>query len=322
MKKSIWPLGLSFFGLVLLADNGPLIGDKVVTLAGPAGRFDFMEVDSTSHRLLAAHKQAKTLEVLDLKNEKVLASIPTGTNQGVAVDEKNHRYFVGDEDEKKIVFIDSVKLKKVGEVKVDGPVDAIAYDSNNHQIFADEDNGSKIWAIDADSIKLIAPIVIPGKPEVIVYDSKTDKIFQNLKDKDSVIMINPDSYKIEGTWSTAPATSPHGLAVDQKRGRVFSAGGNGKLVAIEINSGKIVGTADIEPKVDQISYDPETEIVYCATKGFISIVKVSDSGLTSLGKVPSPQGAHTIAVDGVTHNVWVSYADSKKSYLQKFKPSK
>jgi DNA-binding beta-propeller fold protein YncE len=298
--------------------NAPLVASAPMELTGKVGRFDFMEVDTGSQRLLAAHKGAGTLALIDFKTGKLLPEVTVGQVQGIAVDNLTGTYILGDADEHKIVFVDAKTLKKSGELNVSGPVDAIAFNSKNGMAYADEDDGTHVWVIDVKQQKLVATITIPGVPEVIAYDPKTDRVYQNIKTKDSVVVINPATNKIEAEWPTLPATAPHGLVIDSKMGRVFVAGHNGKLVGIDLKSGKVFAQADIASGTDQIAFDATEHMIYCASKGFISTVKETDSGLEALGDVPDHAGAHTLAVDSKRHHVWISYADKTHSYLQRF----
>ena len=298
-----------------------LKAETPITLSGPAGKFDFMGADQAMSRILAAHRGSKTLEIIDLKSGKALKAIEVGAAQGVAVDSRNHKYFLGNEGDHSVAIVDSQSLQKTAEVKVDGPVDAIAFDDKNGMLFAAEDDGDHLWVIDTKSAKVVGTVSIPGVPEVLDFDPATNRIYLNIKDKNTVVRVDPSTDKVNATWSTLPATSPHGLVIDSKRGRVYSAGGNGKLVSIDFKSGKVISSADIPTGVDQIAFDTERQLIYSACKGFISITAVSDHGLKTVGQVASPKGAHTLAVDPSSHDVWVSYADEKQSYLQKFKAS-
>jgi len=88
---------------------------------------------------------------------------------------------------------------------------------------------------------------------------------------------------------------------------------------MDLQTGNIIASADIGPGVDHIAFDSEKQVLYSACEGTISITKVSDAGLESLGSVKSPRGAHSIILVPSTHDVWISYADKKHSYFQKFK---
>ena len=133
-------------------------------------------------------------------------------------------------------------------------------------------------------------------------------------------MIDPATHTVTATWSTAPATGPHGLAVDEKAHRLFSAGKNGKLAAIDTRTGKVIGSANIEPGVDQIGIDPALKRIYCACgSGAISVVGEMPDGVALLGDVPVTPGTHTLAVDPKTHAVWISYANAHDSYVQRYR---
>jgi DNA-binding beta-propeller fold protein YncE len=305
-----------FFGELFA--NSPLKASTPLKLSGKVGGFDFMEVDAVNQRLLAAHKGAGTLVLMDLKTGNFLPEVAVGQVQGVAVDNLTGTYVLGDADEHKIVFVDVKSLKKTGELDVGGPVDAIVFDPKNGMAYADEDDGTRIWVVNVKQQKLVATITIPGVPEVIAYDPNTDKIYQNIKTKDSLVVINPATNKIEAEWSTLPAAAPHGLVINSEMGRAYVAGYNGKLVGIDLKSGKVITRAKIAPGTDQIAWDAIDKRIYCASKGFISAVKETDSGLEALEDVPDHAGAHTLSVDSKRHQVWISYTDKSDSYLQKF----
>lgn len=299
--------------------------DALVPLSGKAAKFDFMAADEDNHRILAAHKEAGTLEILDLKTGQVLAPISVGEAQGVAVDGKNHRYFTGNDGEHTVSVIDSQTLKKSKDIKVEDAVDAIAFDSAHGFIYAAEDDGKRLWVIDPSKASVVTTIKIPGSPEVLEYNARLDRVFLNIKDKDSVVVINPLSYKVEATWSTLPAKSPHGLALDIERSRLYIGGRNGKMVALDAKTGKVVSSADIVAGTDQIVFDAGLQLIYSASGGGhgnkpeISVTKTTDQGLIAQKGVASVAGAHTLALDVVSHDIWISAADAKQSFLQKFK---
>lgn len=298
-----------------------LVGDKPIEVPGKLGHFDFMNTDAENDRILAAHSGGGNLVLVDLKTGQLMNSIEVGDVQGVAIDAQSGVYILGDADEHKVVFVSAKTLKKLGEVKVSGPVDAVAFNPKKGFAYAGEDDGNRVWVIDVKKHKLVTTIPISGIPEFISYDPKTNRLYQNIKNKDSVAVIDPETNKVEAEWSTAPATGPHGLAINSNSGHLFIAGHNGKLIEIEIGTGKVISQVDIAPGTDQIAFDSSTKTIYCASKGFISAVKETDSGLKALENIPVTKGAHTLSVDPTRHDVWVSYADKSHSYLQKFNTS-
>jgi DNA-binding beta-propeller fold protein YncE len=133
-----------------------------------------------------------------------------------------------------------------------------------------------------------------------------------------VDVIDPHTKKVIASWSTMPATSPHGLAVDPVANKLYTAGKNGLLVSIELDSGKVVSQTKIAPDVDQIVLDPVKKRIYCACTSFISVVDSSKPELKPLAGVPTNIHVHTLTLDPETHAVWVSFKEKQQSFLQKF----
>ena len=298
----------------------PLKAQPPLTVPGGPGGFDWMLVDQSQHRLYAAHGGTKTLVVLNLKTQEI-RQINAGDVAGVAVDTPGGKVFTGGGDQK-VVVLSNATLAKIGEIPVTGPVDDIKYDPKNDRVYADHDDGAEVWVINAKTDKLVGTVPIAGAPEAMVYDAETDRLYQNVKPADCVDVINPATGKVTAIWTTVPAHSPHGLVLDPVSGRLFSAGGNGILAVLDRRTGKVAASVAIAPGTDQIAFDPGTRRIYCAGRGFISVVQETASGVRLLGNVPSPKRAHTIAVDTATGAVWVSYSDAGGSYLQKFTAAK
>ena len=162
-----------------------------------------------------------------------------GTAQGVAIDRKDNKIFLGDDEEHKVVMLDYTTLKKTGEIAVTGPVDDILYCPKNGMVYADHDDGEDVWVIDAKTEKIVGTVTIPTAPEKVEYDRTSDRIYQNIKSNNTVQVIDPATNKVEKTFDTTPAIGPHGLAIDGKTQRLFSAGSNGKLAVIDMKTGKV-----------------------------------------------------------------------------------
>ncbi len=307
------------FAQVPLTAPSLLTAHPPLSVPGGPGGFDWMLTDQGRHRLYAGHGGTKTLMVLDLRTETI-RQIAAGDVSGAVVDQKDGKVFAGCGN-RKIVVLDGRTLAKTGEIPLPGPVDDMKLDPKNGRLYADHDDGAEVWVINAKTNTLVGTIPVAGAPEEMAYDAKADRLYQNIKPADTLDVINPATNKITAIWPTAPAKSPHGLVLDPMTGRLFSAGGNGMLVVMN-QSGKVIASVAIAPGTDQIAFDPIRRRIYCAGRGFVSVVQESAVGARLLGEVPAPRGAHTLAVDTATGAVWVSYSNASGSYLEKFTPSK
>lgn len=302
------------------SDTLPLLtAQPPVVVPGGPGHFDWMAIDMQRGRVLAAHPGTGTLAVLSLNGSTAVQQVKTGPVQGIAIDNADGKYFVGGTDTQVVTILNSQTLDKTGEIKVTGPVDAMIFEPKHRMVYADNDDGTTVWMIDPKADKITGTVTVAGAPEEIKYDPVTDRLYQNIKPANCVQVIDPVSHTVTATWPTAPATGPHGLVVDGKAHRLFAAGSNGKLVAINTRTGKVIGSVDIARGADQIAIDPAMKRIYCACgSGAISVVEETADGVALLGNVPSPAGTHTLAVDPKTHAVWVCYADSHDSYLMEY----
>lgn len=306
---------LALLNLPVLAAGSLLKPQPPIIVPGGPAKFDFINYDSDLHRVLACHPGAKELVVLDtLTND--ITKIDTGEVNGVAVDSSDNKYFTdgGNHD---VVVIDRTTLKEVADVPVPGPADDVIYDTKNGLVYADHDDGSEVWVIDPKVDKITGTVTVAGSPEVLQYDSTTDKIYQNIKTTAQIQVIDPAANMVTATWPTDPAKNPHGLVIAEKRHWILSAGKNGKLVAVDMNTGAVVSSCDIKPGVDEVAFDPTSHLAYCGCAGFISVVHVSKKGLVHEGDVPTP-GGKSVTVDPASHTVWIAYMDGNNSYLQAF----
>lgn len=311
----------------------PLAGAAVAPAAGvnshasieipsSKGKFDFLRVDEKRHRLLAAHENDGTADYFDLATNKLITRVKVGGAVDNAVDPDSKYYYVSVQEDQRVAVLDAASLKEVKSIKVSGPTDAILYEPRNHMIYVTHDEGANVWVIDPATDKVVASVDVPGVPEFIVYDASTDRIYLNIKSADMVAVIDPNTNRTVAQWATAPATQPHGLALDGANHRIFSAGANGKLAVIDTGTGKVVTSVNITEKVDQIAFDPNTHVVYCAGPGKMSMVRATGDSVVSIGDFATAATARNVAVDAKTGAVWSTFTDGQSSFAKAWMPSK
>jgi DNA-binding beta-propeller fold protein YncE len=298
----------------------PLSPGASIEIPASKGKFDFLRVDAKRHRLLAAHENDGTADYFDLQASTLVTRVKVGGAVDTAVDADSKYYYVSVQEDKRVAVLDAQTLKEVKSIKVDGPTDAIIFEPKNHMIYVTHDEGANVWVIDPVAGKVVASIAVPGVPEFMVYDESTDRIYLNIKSADKVAVIDPATNKTIAEWGTAPASQPHGLALDSANHRVFSAGGNGKLSVIDTTSGKVTGSVDIVAKVDQIAFDPVKQFVYCAGADKMSVVSTAGASVVTVGELNTAATAKNVAIDPQTHAVWTTYTDGKSSFARSWLP--
>jgi DNA-binding beta-propeller fold protein YncE len=312
---------LASIGVAYLASGaeGPTLAPRPPILIPRApGFFDYMQVDDQYRRLLVAHTASHTLDIIDLTNDSLARQVDVGEAHGIAVDIKDGRYFIGSSRPEVVADVQRKFMVKQSDVSMPGPIDAVALDTKNDALYADRSDTGQVVVMDAKSHRILANIQVGARLEYVLYDAVTDKVYQNVVSADQVAVIDPAKNTVIATWPAAPAAQLRGLAVDGATHRLFVAGGNGKLDAMDTTSGAVIATADIAPGVDQIAFDPVLKRIYCASgTGIISVVAETETGIAPLADVTVPRRAHTVAVDPTTHNVWISYGAEDNDYVMK-----
>jgi len=310
------------FAIAAWAAEGGLAWPTVASIEIPksSGKFDFLRIDSNRHRLLAAHEKDGTSDFIDLQKHTLITRVKVGAAVDTAVDTDSKFYYVSVQEGERVAVLDAATLKEVNSIKMAGPTDAIIYEPKNRRVYVTHDDGTDVWVIDPQTAKVVASISVPGVPEFMVYDQSADRIYLNIKNKDVVAVIDPSANKVVAQWPTAPATQPHGLAADTANHRIFSAGANGKLVAIDTASGSVTGSVDVAAKVDQIAFDAAGGLVYCAGTGKMSVVRATGGKLSLLGDLTTAATARNVAVDPATRAVWTTYTDGKSSFAKGWSP--
>ena len=296
-----------------------------IEIPNSRGGFDYLQVDEEKNRLLLDHTGNGTLDIIDLATEKLVKQIKTGAAQAVGVDAAKNRYYVSVSKEKKFVIIDREKLEVVGEMPLPGPGDALALGPTGvNRVFVGHDDEKDLWVIDPDAKKIVTSIPIAAGPEYIVAENDQSRMYVNIKSDDTVLAISAsdNNSTIAGTWPTAPAKHPHGLALDLRAPRrLFVAGLNGKLAVLSTDGGKVLGTADMVNGVDQIAFDAAKDRLYCPSgSGKMTVLDTSHGTVKPLGDVVTAKGAKTTTIDPKTHAVWVAYTEGGKCYARKFTP--
>jgi YVTN family beta-propeller protein len=300
---------------------------QLMTVAAPIavpraiGHFEHLTVDEKYRRLLAVHTSSNELLVINLESGEVERRVTVGPGHGVAVDVYDGKIFVGTSDG----YVSQLNRRWLVEnqrIYTNGPVGSLAFDSKNGKLYAAHEDGAEDYVIQGKTDRLAQfPVQVPKGASTIVYDPVTDKLYQNVTPASSVVVIDPATNTVTATWPLGQATEPQGLAVDGKGRRLFSAGTNGKLAVIDLTSGQVTQTIDIPPRADQIAYDPVLNKLYCASgTGLLSVIGDTGDGFDRIGDVTIPRGAHTLAIDPKTHNVWIAYGGDQNDYVVKLSP--
>ncbi len=100
------------------------------------------------------------------------------------------------------------------------------------------------------------------------------------------------------------------MAIDAAHHRLFIGCRNGKMVMMDDSNGQVLATAPIGEGVDACAFDPGTQLAFASCgDGTTMIAKeASPDKLTIVQVLKTEPGARTMALDPVTHNIYLATA--------------
>lgn len=289
----------------------PYAVDKRYALGGPGG-WDYLSLDAAAHRLYIARDDR--VMVVDTASGKLAGEIAGMQHaHGVALSPREHLAYVSNGRGDSVSVVDTQALKLVRTIPVSGKnPDAILLDGASGHLLTMNGRTDNISVIDVAAGKELATIAVPGKPEFAVADGK-GALYLNLEDKSALARVDLKAGKVTGVWPLAPCESPTGLALDAEHGRLFSACDNGWVIVTDAHDGHQVAKVEVGKGPDAVIYDAARHAVLSSggDDGVLSVIAQDDADhYHLLGNVATQKSARTMALDPVTHEVYLAAASS------------
>jgi DNA-binding beta-propeller fold protein YncE len=156
-------------------------------------------------------------------------------------------------------------------------------------------------------------VALEGVPEAAVSDGR-GRVFVNIMDKSEVVEFDARSLKVLNRWSLAPGTRPTGLALDRKHRRLFSVcSGSQTMVVLDADKGTILARLPIGRGSDGCVFDADRGLAFSSNggDGTLTVVKEMEPGRFGvIATIPTQRGARTMALDPMTHRLYLSAATS------------
>jgi DNA-binding beta-propeller fold protein YncE len=295
---------------------------ETIPLPNVEGYFDHMAVDLKGQRLFLPGEHQRTVEVIDLREGKVIHTI-TGfggdPRKTIYLPETNEIWVDDGDSTVKAFSGDTYEL--VRNIPLSGHnldkdsrkvPDNGVYEQTTHLFYLGDRADStpnagpkgSIEIVDIKNGSLVASIDVDGKnPAGLVLDPTSSKLYVVMGDTNQVIVIDREKHLVIATWPITGGPEPHAVALDAvnrrlfigsrvKRGHLYRPG---KLVVMDADSGRVIDAIETEGGVDEIEWEPKSKrIYYTGTTGFIDVFKQTDADhYERLGKVATGAIAKT-----------------------------
>jgi YVTN family beta-propeller protein len=294
-----------------------------VHMPGSGGFTDYMVISPETHRLYAGYRTENKLFVVDTETNSVVGSIDNLAKVcSVALVPERKLGFTSNRADDTVGVIDLTTNKLLRKIPGGHGPDAIIYNAAANLVCVSNHEGRSITLIDAATEKGTT-IPLGGLAEYVQADPKTGIIYQNLEDTSEVVVIDPKKSAVVARYKTGPGQEPTGLALDSEHHRLFVACGNEKLAVLDADNGKVIATLPIGAGVDFAAYDPALRRIYTANGGSGTMTVIhqdSPDQYTVLENVSTHRGGHALAIDPVTHRIYVTYGGSEIDVFEAVTP--
>ena len=278
-----------------------------VALPGPANRFDYESFDPTTRRIYINHMNAGQTLVFDVDKGKVIKEIgdvPRAT--GVLAIPARHQVYVSAAGAHEVAIIDDRTLtisSRVGGIQFP---DGIAYDPDNGKVFVSDESGRADVVIDASTGTKRGAIALGGEAGNTHYDSVSHCILVAVQTRNQLVAIDPDAERIVARYDLTGAAGPHGFTLDEPDRLAFvSSEQNATLQVVDLRTMRVVAHYTVGDSPDVLAWDAGWQRLYVASEGgVLSEFQLEGHTLKLLGALRIPH-AHTVAVDPVTHRVYL-----------------
>ena len=270
--------------------------NKIIPLPNVKGRIDHLDINLREQVMYVAALANNSVEVVDLKNGKVIHSIRgLDEPQGVCYIPQNHEIFITNGGNGACYFFNASSFEKTAEVHLSSDADNARYDSAGRKIFVGYGEGG-IAVIDVSTHKQTNDVKLPSHPEGLQFDYTLNRILVNVPGKNMIGLIDLKQFKLGIKWSLHFQTGNFPIAVDVLHHYAFTGCRHpAKLVVVNTKNGEEVSTHDIVNDVDDLYFDAEKGRIYVSGGGgFVNIFQQDTAfDLRQIANIPAGNGART-----------------------------
>lgn len=278
------------------AENNSLKLLSTIVLPDVSGRIDHLTFDPERQMVFVAALGNNTVEVVDLKNKKVVHSIKNlAEPQGLSFIPENKNLIVANGGNGECDIFDAITFQKIKVVKLSGDADNVRYDQASKRIYVGYGSGG-IAIIDATSYQLIADIKLEGHPESFQLDKSAKKIYVNVPDERQIEVIDLVKNNVSDRWKIPEASANFPMSLDETNHRLFIGCRHpAKLLVIDTQTGETIASMPIDGDTDDIFYDKTSKLIYLSCgAGYVDIFKQTDSNTYAAnGRISTHSGART-----------------------------
>ena len=268
-----------------------------------AGGFDHAAVHEPTGRIYVAHTANDAVDVIDITVQRYVRSIAGLTAVAGALVAEPDLVFTSHRGENTVGVFTTADVPRVEKIAVGIRPNGLAYDPRRGRLLVAHVGDPAIAGsftvsvIDVRARKRIADVPVAGRTRWAVYDALSDAFHVNIADPPQIIVVeSADPVRIRRVVAISHA-GPHGLDIDVRSRRLFCACDAGVLIAVDADTGKLLGSHPIAGVPDVVFFNPGLNRLYVAI-GDPGVIEVFDTAsLARRETISTEAGAHTLSFD-------------------------
>ena len=307
------PVSEQSAGAAASAKSGTVASELLPTLVatiempGVKGRIDHLALDAARQHLFVAALANDTLEILDLRAGKVLASRALGEPQGVLYLADLDRIAVTSGERGTIELYDGASFETRASIEVGADADNLRYDPREKRLYVAHGDGA-LALVDAVAGKVLGRIELGGHPEAFQLDLEHARVFVNVPDKKDVAVVDLVSMSVRERWPLGEFSANFPMTFLTGDGALALGCRTPPRLLVRALEAGAFEALELAGDVDDLYFDPERGLLYAACgEGTLSVFERGAPGrLRPLGKVPTAAGARTCLFAGEEKRLFVA----------------
>jgi DNA-binding beta-propeller fold protein YncE len=278
-------------------------------LPGPPGkRFDYLTIDPDDHYLLSAHLAAGQMYVIDLRSNKIVATVTdTPGAEGVEYVPELKKAYTSNAYDNTIGVVDLRQMKVIKKIPTEAKPDGSTYAAPFHKLYVSDERGKAEAIVDVRTDAIVETLHFKSETGMPQYDPISKKVYVNLQDENIFAVIDPASDEVIGRYPVGRCEGNHGMTLDPEHHRAFLAcEGNDLMTVFDLDKHEPIAFLLMASGPDVIKFDLRLKRIYVAcSSGAISVFQMDDPDhYRKLEDFPVEKKVHSLAVDPETHRIY------------------
>jgi DNA-binding beta-propeller fold protein YncE len=279
-----------------------------IPLSHGPNRFDYQSLDPQTRLLFIAHSGANIVTIFDTVSMKVVADVADITDvHGVVAAPDLGLVYAEATGLNQVEVINEHTRAIVARIPVGDAPDGMAYDPTDHKLFVSDELGQNDAVIDTRTQRRIAEIPIGGNVGATAYDPVSHRIVVEAETLNQLVVLDPVTDQVTGRYDLPGCQDSQSLLIDEQQDLAFvGCETNSVLLMFDLHSMHVLSTQPVGAGPDLMALDSGWHYLYVASEsGVVSVFDEQARTLRKLGEGYVAVGAHTIAVDPVTHDLFL-----------------